>query len=65
MEIEPKLFPLIQGTTDSEIMFYLALSLGMMDNVKKGVERMVERVEKIGFKHGIEFPLQMTLGISD
>ena len=65
LAVEPDLFPFIQGTTDSEIMFYLALTFGMMDDVKKGVEKMASFVEKIGHKHGIEFPLQMSLGISD
>lgn len=55
LEIDPKLFPLIQGTTDSEIMFYLAISFGMMDNVKQGIERMVGFVEKIGISTELSF----------
>ena len=65
IEIAPELFPFIEGSTDSEIMFFLAISLGMMDDVKKGISRMVALVEKIGHKYGIEFPMQMSLGISD
>lgn len=33
--------------------------------VKKGVSSMVSLVERIGHKHGIEFPMQMSLGISN
>jgi predicted glutamine amidotransferase len=65
IEIAPDLFPYIQGSTDSEIMFFLAISLGMMDDVKQGVSKMASLIEEIGNKYGIEFPLQMTLGISD
>lgn len=65
MGIAPGLYPYIEGSTDTEIMFYLAISFGMMDNVKKGVSGMVAFVEKIGQKHGTEFPIQMSLGISD
>jgi predicted glutamine amidotransferase len=65
MHISPHLFPLIKGSTDSEIMFYLALSFGMEDNPKRGVYEMVRCIEKIARKKGIEFPVQMTLGISD
>jgi len=65
MQISPKLFPCIQGSTDSEIMFFLAISLGMMDDVKKGVLNMISTIEQVGNKHDIEFPLQMSLGISN
>ncbi len=65
MKIAPELFPYIQGSTDSEIMFFLAISFGIMDDVKKGVLNMISTIEQVGHKHGIEFPLQMTLGISD
>lgn len=63
--IAPELFPLIHGTTDSELMFLLALGYGMEDNVKAGLERMAGVVEHIATNHGVENALQMTLGISD
>lgn len=64
-EISPELFYFIEGSTDSEIMFYLALSFGMEKNVKEGISKMVGCVEKIGRKHGVKYPIQMSLGISD
>ena len=63
--IGPELFPEIQGTTDSELMFYLALHLGMEKDVPLGVSRMVGLIEEIGYAHGVEHPMQMSLGISD
>jgi predicted glutamine amidotransferase len=59
------LFSSISGTTDSELMFYLALHFGMDDDVYLGVARMAGFVEHVGEKLGIEHPLQMTLGIAD
>lgn len=63
--ISPDLFPLIQGTTDSELMFLLALSFGMDGDVIAGVARMAGMVEHIAKSHEVEDALQMTLGISD
>ena len=55
----------ILGTTDSEIMFYLALTLGLRKEPISALERMVGMVEQVGRENGIENPLQMTLGLSD
>ena len=64
-EIDQQLYPFISGTTDSEIMFYLALTFGMVDDVSGGLSRMVGFVEKVCRRHGVENGIQMTLGISD
>jgi glutamine amidotransferase len=65
LAVSPELYGEIIGTTDSEIMFYLALTFGMADDVETGLSRMVGFVEDVGKKNGIEHPVQMTLGISD
>jgi len=65
MELDHELFPRIAGTTDSELMFDLALHFGMDNDVYAGVARMAGFVEKIGRRSGFDFPLQMTLGITD
>lgn len=65
MAISPEVFPAILGTTDSEILFYLALTFGMADDVAGGVARMAGFVEEVGRQHGVQNPLQMSLGISD
>lgn len=63
--IAPELFPLISGTTDSELMFLLALSFGMEGDPKAGLARMAGLVEHVAEKNGVDDALQMTLGISD
>ena len=63
--ISPNLFPLIRGTTDSELMFLLALGFGMDGDVQVGLARMAGMVEHIAKLHEVENALQMTLGISD
>ena len=63
--IAPELYTKILGTTDSEIMFCLALTFGLQENPVLALEKMVGLVERVGHENGIEYPLQMTLGLSD
>jgi predicted glutamine amidotransferase len=65
LAVDPELFPSIEGSTDSEVMFYLALTLGLRDDPPGSVERMVGLVETVGRSHGIENPIQMTVATSD
>jgi predicted glutamine amidotransferase len=65
LAIDPALYPLIEGSTDSEVLFFLALSLGLEDDPPKAVERAVGFVEETGRHHGVEHPIQMTLAIAD
>lgn len=63
--VSPELYTELRGTTDSEIMFYLALTFGMADDIAAAVARMAGFVERTGREHGIDDPVQMSLGISD
>ena len=63
--VSDELFPFIEGTTDTELMMYLALTFGLEENVETAVARMVGFVEQTGRAAGVEYPMQMTLGISD
>jgi predicted glutamine amidotransferase len=63
--VDPSLFPLIEGSTDSELFFYLALTFGLEDNAFDAVERAVGLIEKTGAKHGVEHPIQMTVATTD
>src|SRR4029078_5244205 len=65
MAVARAYFNTIEGSTDSETMFALALTFGLMDEPLPALERMVALVEEGGHAHDIEFPLQMTLGVSD
>jgi glutamine amidotransferase len=65
LAVDPELFASIEGSTDSELMFYLALSLGLADDPIAAVERMAGLVEKIAERHGIENSLQMSLATTN
>ncbi|MFO0900062.1 MAG: class II glutamine amidotransferase [Pirellulales bacterium] len=55
----------ILGTTDSELMFHLALTLGLEHDPPGALARMAGLIERVGRAHGVEESLWMTLGISD
>jgi glutamine amidotransferase len=63
--IDPSLFQSIEGTTDSETMFYLALTFGLTENVPLAVERMIGLVESTAARHGIPDAINMTVAVSD
>jgi predicted glutamine amidotransferase len=65
LAVDESLYPYIEGSADSETMFYLALTFGLEDDPPKAVERMVGFVEDVGHRRGIEHPIQMTIGTSD
>jgi predicted glutamine amidotransferase len=65
LAVDPDLFPSIAGSTDSEVMFYLALTFGLRDDPVAAVERMVGFVEATGRKHGVDEPMQMTVATTD
>jgi glutamine amidotransferase len=58
-------FAILTGSTDSELMFALALQCGLRENPREGIARMVGLVEQAGREAGIEYPVQMTLGFSN
>ncbi|MFF4491605.1 class II glutamine amidotransferase [Streptomyces sp. NPDC001544] len=65
LAVDPALYPAIEGSTDSEMMFFLALTFGLEDDPPAAVARMVGLVEATGHRHGVEFPLQMTVALTD
>jgi predicted glutamine amidotransferase len=65
LAVAPSLFDGVAGSTDSELLFYLALTYGLEHDPLDAVERAVGLVEATGRAHGIEHPVQMTLGFSD
>jgi predicted glutamine amidotransferase len=65
LAVDPTLFDAIAGSTDSEALFYLALTFGLESDPVGAVERAVGFVEATGRAHGVEYPVQMTLGFSD
>ena len=65
LAVDDSLYTSIEGTTDSETMFFLALTFGLESDPIGAVERMVGFVERTGRDHGVELPIQMTIATSD
>ena len=65
LAVDPDLFPFIEGSTDSEVLFYLALTFGLEDDAPAAVARAVGLVEEVGRAHGVAFPVQMTVCTTD
>jgi predicted glutamine amidotransferase len=65
LAVDPSLYPAIEGSADSEVMFFLALTFGLEHDPPTAVERMVGFVEAVAGRQGIKEPLQMTIGTSD
>jgi len=65
LAVDPDLYPQIAGTTDSELMFFLARSFGLDDDPVAAIARMVGYVEKVCADKGIADCLQMSVGLSD
>jgi hypothetical protein len=53
MAVSPDFFGNIKGSTDSEVMFHLALTFGPTDDPTGGLERMAGFVESVGAAAGI------------
>jgi len=65
MAVAPEYFGNVLGTTDSEVMFHLALTFGLHNDPVAAVERMVGFVESVGQQHGVQHPVQMTVAMTD
>ncbi|HLM07762.1 MAG TPA: class II glutamine amidotransferase [Blastococcus sp.] len=65
MAVDPDLYPEIQGTTDTELLFYLSLTYGLAEDPPAAVARAVGFVEETGRRHGVEYPIQMTVVTTD
>jgi predicted glutamine amidotransferase len=65
LAVDPALFPDIEGSTDSELFFYLALTFGLEADPPAAVARAVGLIEDVGRRHGEEFPVQMTVATTD
>jgi len=65
MLIAPDLYGNRLGTTDSEAMFYLALSYGLENDPEFALRRMVGSIEGLMMEAGITDPLRISLVLSD
>lgn len=65
MTIDPALFSTLEGSTDSEVMFRLALTFGLEQAPLPALERMAGVVEEIAARHHVDMPLNMTVCATD
>jgi len=65
LAIDPSLYPSIEGSTDSEVFFYVALTLGLEEDPPGAVAAAVGLIEEAARAHGVENPVQMTVATSD
>jgi predicted glutamine amidotransferase len=63
--VDPLLYPRITGTTDSEVLFHLALTLGLREDPVAAMAKAIRLVESVGHEHGVTFPMQGTVAVSD
>lgn len=63
--VDESLYPEITGTADTEILFYLALTLGLEDDPADAVARAIGLVEHVGRAKGVKYPFQGTIATTD
>jgi predicted glutamine amidotransferase len=65
LSVDPALFADIQGSTDSELLFHLALSNDLEAQPLAALERTIGLVEAAASRRGIERAVQASIGVSD
>ena len=65
LAVAPERFDEIRGSTDSEVLFHLALTFGLEDDPLAALERAIGFVEATAAAHGIVNPVQASIGVSD
>lgn len=63
--IDPEIFATMRGGTDTETMFQLALTFGLKEDPRRGIQEMIKAVEEEREKAGIEKPFLMTVASSN
>lgn len=65
LAIAPELFDDVHGSTDTELVFQLALTHGLVDDPIGAMERTLGLIEELARRRGVEDAVQGTFGISD
>jgi predicted glutamine amidotransferase len=65
LAVDESLYPQIRGTTDSEVLFYLALTFGLEQDPPAAIGRAIGLVESVGRQRGVSNPFQGTIATSD
>jgi len=65
LAVDESLFPQIQGTADTEVLFYLALTFGLEEDPPEAIARAIGLVEACGRARGVQYPFQGTIATTD
>ena len=65
LAVDPSLYPEIKGQADTEVLFYLALTFGLMDDPPAAVEQAIGLVEAVAERHDVANPFQGTVATTD
>ena len=65
LAIHPDLFAEVHGSTDTEVVFHLALTMGLEEDPLAALERTVGFIEATAERHGVPDAVQGTFGVSD
>jgi len=65
LAVDPELFNDFQGSTDSEVLFRLAITFGLEEDPVEALEQAIGFVEATAKRHGIENCVQASIGVSD
>jgi len=65
LAVDESLYPEIKGGTDTETLFYLALTYGLEDDPPAAVARAIGFVEAAGRERGVTYPFQGTIATTD
>jgi glutamine amidotransferase len=65
LALDPALFARVQGSTDTEVVFWLAVTFGLESDPIGALERTVGFIEQCARERGIADPVQATFGVSN
>jgi glutamine amidotransferase len=64
-DVDPELFLSVEGSTDSETLFFLALTFGLRDDPLGALERTIGHVERARQEVGIDLPVYFSAAATD
>ena len=64
-EVDPVLYPFMQGNSDTEVCFFLALTYGLTTDPVQALTQMIARVEKARVEAGVAEPFRAAIAASD
>ena len=65
LAIDPDQFAAVEGSTDTEVVFHLALSFGLEEDPIRALELTVGLIEETAGRHGTADAVQASFGVSD